>query len=259
MLERIAKKIFGFSDLSNAGVNLLDLVNKENLWPQKKLARLGTAYGGWWIPLDCSPTICYSAGAGEDISFDVELAKRFRSSIRIIDPTPRAIEHFQKLQNAVASNQPFAINNSATDFYTLSATDLACLHFVPYGLASEDTDMRFYKPRDPAHVSCSVLNLQKTEDFFMALCYRLESLMHRFGDTHIDLLKLDIEGAEYSVLDDLIHSKLLPPVLLVEFDEAHTPLDSNAHTRIDQRIRALEKSGMHCIFVESSNATFIRI
>ena len=41
-------------------------------------------------------------------------------------------------------------------------------HFMPVGLWSEDTVLRFFAPRDPAHVSHSVVNLQRTEDYFEA-------------------------------------------------------------------------------------------
>ena len=50
--------------------------------------RLGTHYGGWIIPeniLD-STSICYLAGAGEDISFDCCLAQQYGCRIRIVDP-----------------------------------------------------------------------------------------------------------------------------------------------------------------------------
>ena len=39
-------------------------------------------------------------------------------------------------------------------------------------------------------------------------CVDLATLMRRNGDNHIDLLKLDIEGAEYGVLDDLLRRRL---------------------------------------------------
>ena len=34
---------------------------------------------------------------------------------------------------------------------------------------------------------------------------------------NLDLLKMDIEGAEYAVLDDMLQSGILPDQLLVEF------------------------------------------
>jgi Methyltransferase FkbM domain len=131
------------------------------------------------------------------------------------------------------------------------------MRFLPYGLAGEDAEMKFYFPRDPSHVSCSTLNLQQTNTWFSAQCYRLSTLMKMQGDARIDLLKLDIEGGEYAVLDDLIASNLFPRLMLIEFDEAHTPLDDGAIERITDRIRRLENAGMRCISVAGCNATFI--
>jgi hypothetical protein len=42
--------------------------------------------------------MCYSAGVGEDISFDCALVERFHCQVRVIDSTPRAIRHFNNLE-----------------------------------------------------------------------------------------------------------------------------------------------------------------
>ncbi|GIS18490.1 MAG: hypothetical protein CM15mP120_04060 [Pseudomonadota bacterium] len=41
--------------------------------------------------------------------------------------------------------------------------------------------------------------------------------MRDLGHDHLDVLKMDIEGAEYAVLDDMLQSNILPDQLLVEF------------------------------------------
>jgi len=41
--------------------------------------------------------------------------------------------------------------------------------------------------------------------------------MQEHGHTHIDLLKIDIEGAEYQVLDNMLHENILPTILCIEF------------------------------------------
>jgi len=237
-------------------------VDRRGLLPAKKLLRLGTIYGGWNIPVNAGLSVdstCYSAGAGEDISFDCALAERFHCRVRIIDPTPRAIQHFRELEHAVMAGQRFPINNSTNDYYTISQEVLRKLQFLPFGLADKDTELKFYLPSNPAHVSCSTMNLQKTSEYFTAKCLRLSSFMRQQSDTCIDLLKMDIEGAEYAVIRDIVASSLLPRLLLVEFDEVHTPLDSNAEKRIGQHIDLLVRSGMRCVAVEGSNATFSRI
>ena len=241
---------------------LLPYVDYTALLSPKELLRLGTAYGGWIIPANCglsADSVCYSAGAGEDISFDCALAERFRCRVRIIDPTPRAIQHFNNLEKSVKSGERFPVNNSNEDYYTITTEDFGRHRFLPIGLADKDGELKFYLPKNPAHVSCSAVNLQKTDEYFTAKCLRLSSIMHQQGDVSIDMLKIDIEGAEYAVIKDMVASSLLPRLLLIEFDEVHTPLDSNAGERISQYIDLLVRSGMRCVAIEGSNATFVRI
>jgi len=62
------------------------------------LIRLGTEYGGWIIPDEIGESaICYSAGIGEDASFDISLIKRYGCNVYSVDPTPRAIEYGHEL------------------------------------------------------------------------------------------------------------------------------------------------------------------
>jgi len=47
--------------------------------------------------------------------------------------------------------------------------------------------------------------------------YCISSVASRLGRSRIDLLKMDIEGAEYEVLEGLLDSPIKPNQLLVEF------------------------------------------
>ena len=240
---------------------LLTIVDVTSLLPPEGILSLGTAYGRWSIPADAGldrQSVCYCAGAGEDISFDCALAQRFHCAVRIIDPTPRAIRHFEGLKEAVRTGDRFPINNSANDYYVVTAEDFQRLTFYPVGLSDGDVELKFYLPRDPTHVSCSIVNLQRTQEYFSAPCLRLGSIMQQAGDTRVDLLKMDIEGAEYAVIRDLVATKLLPRILLVEFDEVHMPLDDNAIGRIREHVDLISDAGMTCIAVEGSSATFVR-
>jgi FkbM family methyltransferase len=261
MLKNYFKRLFNSSHTAEVSASPSLPVDRTALVASNKLLRLGTAYGGWIIPADAGLTadsICYCAGAGEDISFDCALVERFHCQVRVIDPTPRAIQHFNNLEKAVRSGQRFPVNNSHEDFYSITAKDFERLRFVPVGLADKDTELKFYLPKNPAHVSCSTMNLQKTEEYFTAQCFRVSSLMQQLGDTSIDLLKMDIEGGEYAVIRDIVATKFLPRLLCIEFDEAHTPMDSEANIRIKRHIEILEQAGMRCIAVEGSDASFIR-
>jgi FkbM family methyltransferase len=262
LFQKVIRKLRHIAEGKTTHVSpLLSYIDGAGLFPSQDLLRLGTAYGGRIIPANCglsSMSVCYSAGAGEDVSFECALVERFHCSVRIIDPTPRAIQHFESLVKAVKSGVRFPVNNSRLDYYSITTENLERLRFLPVGLADADAELKFYLPLNPEHVSCSVVNLQKTDRFFTAPCLRLSSIMNRQGDGSIDLLKIDIEGAEYGVIKDMVMSGPLPRLLLVEFDEAHTPLDGKANERIGQHFNLLLRSGMRCVAVEGSNATFMR-
>ena len=60
------------------------------------------------------------------------------------------------------------------------------------------------------------------------------------GHTQIDLLKIDIEGAEYEVLEGLLESPIKPGQLLVEF---HHRFPGIGVERTAEIIRKLRKAG----------------
>ena len=227
---------------------------------KRDFLHLGTEYGGWYIPEVndlYSESICYSAGAGEDISFDIELSTRYHCKVRVIDPTPKAVSHFANLIESCRNQIQFPINNSKTEFYNLDNTVPEKVSFHPVGLAGHDGVVRLYEPTNPNHASFSKLNLQNSNKSLEFECVTLSSLMRSLGDTHCDLLKIDIEGAEYEVLGNMVDSQIRPRILLVEFDELHTPLDKSANIRVEQCLSMLIGYEMELIWRENCNFTFV--
>jgi uncharacterized UPF0146 family protein len=55
------------------------------------------------------------------------------------------------------------------------------------------------------------------DDVIEVPAYSLSSITEKLGHDRIDLLKMDIEGAEYEVLEGLLDCPVLPEQLLVEF------------------------------------------
>ena len=56
--------------------------------------------------------------------------------------------------------------------------------------------------------------------------------MEREKHTHIDLLKLDIEGAEIETLNQMLDDKIYPTYVLIEFDLLLKNKDPNNTTKL---------------------------
>jgi FkbM family methyltransferase len=236
LLRRIFSKIWR----TYAQLVRIDHVTRLHIHHQKDTILIGTKeYSGWKIPKDIlkSGAVCYCAGVGEDASFDLELATKFHCTVLSFDPTPRAIAYIEKLR-------------------TLPKT----MQFFPFGIWDKDERIRFYEPGNPNHVSHSALNLHGTTKYFEADCHSISTLMKDFGHESIALLKLDIEGAEYRVIDSLIQHDIFPSVICVEYDEAYKPLDKDWAFRIKASLEKLISAGYRIIEVDRKcNYTLARV
>jgi FkbM family methyltransferase len=185
------------------------------------MRRIGSEYGGWWLPewvLTCKTLNVLSAGAGEDITFEVGLLKTTNHSILVVDPTPRAIKHYQEFIYQMEHASPFPVNNDQNMYYDqVSKKDLARLRYEPVGLWSENVKQFFSEPSNPRHVSHSLINLQATESGFESNCRKVSSIASSNGIERFDIVKLDIEGAEYDVIGNILEDRCLPAILCCEF------------------------------------------
>ena len=195
------------------------------------LQKIGSDYGGWIVPTSVvgADWNCYCGGVGEDISFDLGMIERFGCTIDAFDPTPRAIA--------------FVVDFAAAE---------PRFRFHPFGLWSEDVVLRFFAPRNPAHVSHSIVNLQHTSDYFEAPVRSLPSVMHEFEHERIDLLKIDIEGAEHRVVASMLEAGIRPAVLCMEIDQP-------VRVRVFwQTVRRIRSAGYTLVAVDHWNLTFLR-
>jgi FkbM family methyltransferase len=202
------------------------------------LKQIGTKYGGWVVPTDLldANSICYCVGCGEDISFDLGLIDEFNCHIFGFDPTPRAIDYVKK-------------KIAGCDRY----------HFFDVGLWDQTDILKFYVPKNRDHVSHSVINLQKTSDYFEAKVDRLSQIMQANGHHHLDLLKLDIEGAEYKVIQSILQDQLDIKILCIEYDECFNPLDRNYKQRVRESVNSLINAGYTLVCIQQDgNYTFVK-
>ncbi len=157
--------------------------------------RFGSEYGGWDIISNKigEKSIVYSFGVGEDASFDVALINKFGLTIDAFDPTPKSISW--------VNDQSFPVQFVMHEF----------------GLADYDGEATFAPPENPDHVSHTILVNKKGKKPIFISVKKLSTIMDELDHNHIDILKMDIEGAEYQVIEDLIGSLIRPDQLLVEF------------------------------------------
>lgn len=181
--------------------------------------QLGSDYGGYAVcPVGLNAhSVVYSFGIGEDISFDVALMERYGMSIHAFDPTPRSIRWVEE-QNV---------------------GDRFVVH--PWGLAAHDGTARFTPPENPEHISHTVLDRDKyAGDIIEVPVFRLETVMRKLGHDHLDILKMDIEGAEYDVVDELVASSIRPTQILMEY---HHHLEGVPLARTEASVEKLQGAG----------------
>ena len=158
--------------------------------------RFGSGYGGWDVVtagID-SRAVVYSFGVGEDATFDTALIEKFQLTVHAFDPTPKSLAWVKRQR----------------------LPDRFIMH--GYGLAAFDGDVSFNPPENAAHVSHTLLERPATKAQAISVpVRRLGTIMKELGHGHIDLLKMDIEGAEYDVIADIGASGIRPGQILVEF------------------------------------------
>ena len=121
----------------------------------------------------------------EDISFDKEMIRQFGCTVCAFDPTPKSIEWLNKQD----LSQKFI--------------------FFNYGLAQHDGVTKFYPPDNPNHISHTIVYKETTKNKAIEVEVRkLTTLLKLSGHRKIDILKLDIEGAEYEVIEDIMNSDI---------------------------------------------------
>ena len=196
-------------------------------------------------------------GAGEDVSFDVELNKK-GLDVYCLDPTPQVTEHIAKIMEAAEGGAPASINHSKVNFYDLRGFDKRRFTFVNVGVWDKNTTARFYVPQNPHHVSHSIVNIQHTDKYFEAKCMTVGAICERSKIKRVDILKIDVEGAEQAILKNVVGSGIPAKVLCVDFDEMRKPLDNQYMNRISESIGLLKTAGYVFRHLEKANALFVR-
>jgi len=238
-------------------------LSKQVLSSQKKLSRLGTEYGGWTVVQESSLHNSWAilCGAGEDISFDLALQTVYKCNVLIADPTPQAVAHFALVSSSACSGKRVAINNSTSEFYDLANVDFSMVHYTPVAVWTKKTTIKFWLPLERSNVSHSITNLQNTDEYIEVAAEPLSHMLKKFAvsEEAVQLVKLDIEGAEVDVIDWMCDNSFLPKQVLVEFDEMTFPDRTTLH-RVKHANNRLKNAGYELAYFDGrSNCTYLRM
>lgn len=189
----------------------------------------GNNYGGFYVnpELISNNSIVYSFGIGEDISFDKAVIKNNNCQVFGFDPTPKSINWIDK-------------QNLSENF-----------HFYKYGISNKNGFVDFFTPKNPNHVSGSITaheNVDVTNKVSVEM-KTLESIMQNLGHDHIDVLKMDIEGSEYDVIENILDSNLTITQILIEF---HDRFFENGEQKTKQAVNKLRENGYKIFAISKS-------
>jgi hypothetical protein len=195
----------------------------------KHLRRFGSEYGGRYYPENLeglnNDSIVYCVGAGEDITHDIEIAWELGSNVYIFDPTPRAVQHVKFVCDVLDGKKNPIINKNFGggdelywDRILLHKIDTSKIIFRDWGLGTKCGNFKFYEPKKKHYVSHSLVHGMKGNNYINVKVKDLKTIMQEFGHDNIDLLKLDIEGIECDVIDDMLDKSIFPKYISIDFD-----------------------------------------
>lgn len=187
------------------------------------MEKLGTEYGGWYVPNDINlneNSIIYSGGVGEDISFDLSISKKYNSNIFLIDPTEKSKKHYNEVINFYKNKHSFT-GNIQPDYYEKISNlqpNIEKIFYLDIGLWNKPDTLKFYKQDNENYVSQSLIDGMFGVNYDIVNVDTIKNIMVKLNHHYIDLLKLDIEGAEIKVLEQMFNDNIYPKYLCIEFD-----------------------------------------
>ena len=139
-------------------------------------------------------SVIYSVGVGSNIDFDLELINSFGATVHAFDPTPRSIEWVKGQQLPK--------------------------HFIfhQFGLSAENGHMDFFPPSKASSTHFSPIDRYgNTNNVVRAPVKDIDTIASELNHKEIDLLKMDIEGAEYEVIEALPKNRVAINQILIDF------------------------------------------
>ncbi len=214
-----------------------------------ELVRIGTNYGGYWMPSaifdQFSSKSLVSLGLGFDISLDKELLSQ-GFKVLGLEPNKSSCEYVVNELLSNSFNQNFLLVEAAVD------SSMGIKVFERPNLKSN-----YQWWADEMSNSSDYASVSTTQISILAKEYP------EFFNSHLSILKMDIEGSEVQVLSDVIEEDLKFDFMAIEMDYLSLLpiLDIYGRAKRLMKVRSLfaklRKSGYRLVLSEGYNFFWI--
>jgi FkbM family methyltransferase len=217
-IKRISGKLFNSANVESCRQSLVTRPHES-------------VYGAWTFcesALSPDPVVV-SFGIGENMDWEIAMVKDYGATVYAHDPTPKAVEFVKKKQGQ--------LNFLKSPMFV----------FTEVGLGAFDQDnVTMNLPSNPNFVSGRVGSKEK--DSTRSVQIRLLSMestlkLHGLQGKLIDIVKWDVEGVEFDVLDSLLNdteSTIPAKLLLLEW---HARFESDGQSKQKDATEKLERVG----------------
>lgn len=223
-------------------LGLRRLLVRNRVLACRQPVRLGAAAGGWQL---CLPSLwsiqgglVYTVGIGRNIEWDKNMIALYDTEHHGWDPTPTALDFFRR------------------------HTPPAKFHFHRIGLGPHDGNLTLKLPYGN-HDSYTVMahpNEPQLGTVMEVPILTVRSMMRRMKHRHLAILKIDIEGAEFDVIDQWARANYRPPAdqVLIEFHERYFWKQPGYRNMVPNAVQKMAALGFKLIVRTRLEYTFAR-
>ena len=182
-----------------------------------------------------SNSVVLSGGAGLEITFEHELSERHGCTVHLFDPSPTGLRLMEQEENQREK-----------------------IIYHPIGMAGATGKVTFGLPRNPQEGSYRTAAAigEESDKGVTFDCVALSDFCSEHGFKHIDLLKIDIEGFEYEVLEDLAQNDITIGQICVEYHNFH---DGHSNWETISSISSLYRKGYRLVHKRRHDYLFVNV
>ena len=223
----IKNKLSAFKEIINTWRRRA-IILKYVPYTKTKLVQFGNSYGGYCLSeallSDKKQRIVLSFGIGEDLSFSQDIMDKTNSRIFAFDPTPRSEKY--------VLHHPLSLSDSFV--------------FFAYGLSNDNKKQVFYMPKVKEYVSCSTHKQEWVgNETILVDMHTFDWIVKDLGLKSIDILKMDIEGSEFDVMDEILSNGIPIETICMEVHD-YLFKDGTAYPKLKGLMKLIGQNG-YCL------------